>query len=106
YLIMALARYGWRQPALWVCLLTALIAFQSFVFPISQYVRNVGGRDLHFSEALKTTSETVASFLTDEHFRQYVEQFAEDTVQSGPKPYLDPKLSAFQRMAMVGETDR
>ena len=106
YLIMALARYGWRNPAIWFSIVALLAVFQSFVFPISQYVRNVGGRDLNFNNATSATYETVVSFLTDEHFRETVRQVAEDSVQTGTKSYLDPKLSAFQRIAMVGEADR
>ena len=106
YLLLALARYGWRQPMLWIVLALGLAGFQSFVFPISQYVRNSGGRDLNLTQAVKTTTEVVASYLGDAHFREYVKQFSLDTVHADEHSYFPPQLAAFDRIAMIAEADR
>jgi hypothetical protein len=105
YSLMALARYGWRHPVVWICIPLAIASYQYFVFPIANYARNAGALYKNPREAALATAEIVSGYLTDSSFREYVQQIA-SIVHNEKDAYLDEKLSPYLRFAMIGEADR
>lgn len=107
YTLMALARYGWRHPVAWVCIPLALACYHFFVFPIAQYARNEGALYKDPKQAAEAAAGIVVDYLTDPSFRSYLQRLSEDSVhQNEEHQYLNQKLTAYGRFAMIGEADR
>jgi len=107
YILMAIARYGWRHPVGWVVVPIGLVLFQFFIYPISQYARNAGGTTKNPIEAAIATGGIVGDYLTNASFREYVRgQATSGGHWDDGTAYLPPKLVAVGRFALVGEADR
>jgi hypothetical protein len=108
YLLMALARYGWRHPVIWLGLPLALVSYQYFISPIAQYARNEGARDKNPREAAIAMADIVIGFASDTVYRDHI--LRAERAQVDPNQmqaaFLGGKLGAFARFAMVGEADR
>jgi hypothetical protein len=107
FILMAIARYGWRHPVAWVVVPCGLVIFQFFIYPISQYARNAGGTYKDPIEAAIATGDIVSGYLTDSSFREYVRERATAGGHwDDGTSYLPEKLVAMGRFALVGEADR
>ncbi len=107
FILMAIARYGWRHPIGWVVVPIGILIFQFFIYPISQYARNAGGTYKDPVEAAIATGDIVASYITEPSFREYVMQHATSGGHwDDGTAYLPEKLVAMGRVALVGEADR
>lgn len=107
FIMMALARYNWRHPVIWVVVPLGLVIFQFFIYPISQYARNAGGTYKDPVAAAIATGDIVGSYLTDPAFRDFVRQHATTGGHwDDGTSYLPEKLVAMGRVALVGEADR
>lgn len=108
YSVMAVARYGWRHPIAWLGFPLAAAVFALFIYPVSQYVRNVGTEFAKSpSRALEAKAEAAYDFLTDSRFRDYVKQVETSSGHwDEGTAYLPKKLVATGRFALVGEADR
>jgi hypothetical protein len=107
FIMMTLARYGWRHPVGWVVVPVGIVIFQFFIYPISQYARNQGGTFKDPVEAAIATGDIVKSYLTEPSFREYVRKSATGGGHwDDGTSYLPEKLVAMGRVALVGEADR
>jgi hypothetical protein len=107
FIMMALARYGWRHPVVWIVVPLGIAVFQFFIYPISQYARNAGGTYKDPVEAAIATGDIVGSYVTDPAFRDFVRQHATTGGHwDDGTSYLPEKLVAMGRVALVGEADR
>jgi hypothetical protein len=77
------------------------IYFAVIIFPYSQYVRDNGGRQGTVGQRVEATKTTFMRMASDQSFRATVSDRVSKGSYFGPGP-----LSAFQRLAMVGEADR
>lgn len=108
YVMMAIARYGWRHPVAWLGVPMAIVVFQFFIQPIGQYARNQGGRDRSVREAAMATADIILGYLTDPAYRNRIMHAEESAAEfeRGKARYLEAKHIAFGRVAMIGEADR
>ena len=107
YVLMALARYGWRHPIIWIGLPAALAFFQFFVYPISQYSRYSAVTESDPRRAAAAALDLVVDYARDSSFREYVQQYAKNSVRKDDGTgYLPERIVFMQRFAMLGEADR
>jgi len=107
FIMMTLARYGWRHPVGWVVVPIGIVMFQFFIYPISQYARNQGGVNKDPVEAAIATGDIVKSYLTEPSFREFVRKNATSGGHwDDGTAYLPENLVAMGRVALVGEADR
>ena len=100
YVLVGFLRYGWRDLRLWWLVSAGTIYYAMIVFPYSQYVRDNGGRQGTFEQRAEVTKDTFLRVATDQTFRTTLDDRASKGSYFGPGP-----LSAFGRLAMVGEAD-
>jgi hypothetical protein len=101
YALVGFLRYGLRDIRLWSFVSASLIYYAVIVFPYAQYVRHNGGREGSFAQRAGVTKDTFWRIATDQNFRT-----ATSERMSAPAYFAEPTLSAFNRLAMVGEADR
>jgi hypothetical protein len=94
--------FGFRDKRLWALAGIAIFYYAAIIYPYSQYVRNVGGREGSLHERVLVMKDVFWKVVTDDEFRQIILAKRSD---EGPS-YLDNEaLKPFSRFAMVGEAD-
>lgn len=101
YALVGFLRYGLRDIRLWSFVSASLLYYAVIIFPYAQYVRHKGGREGSLAERAEITKGIFWRIATDPNFRT-----ATSERMSAPAYFAEPTLSAFNRLAMVGEADR
>ena len=100
YVLVGFLRYGWGDSRLWALVSVGLLYYALIIYPYSQYVRSAGGRTGSFEERAQVTKDIFWRIASNQEFRSSV------TDHVSKEYYFGPSLSAFSRLAMVGEADR
>jgi hypothetical protein len=100
YVLVGFLRYGWADIRLWSLVSVGLLYYAVIIYPYSQYVRSAGGRTGSFEERAAVTKDIFWRIASNQEFRSSV------TDHVSKEYYFGPSLSAFSRLAMVGEADR
>jgi hypothetical protein len=107
YVVMAIARNGWRHPIAWIFVPISALVFQSFIYPIAQFSRSHGGQYKNPMVAAEAVSENVVDFVTNSSFREYVRNTETDGGHwDDGTAYLPKQWVSAGRVALVGEADR
>jgi hypothetical protein len=100
YVLVGFIRYGWRNTRLWSLVALGLVYYAVIIFPYSQYIRHNGGRAGSIQDRVTATKEAFLRIATSSDFR------SEEERKESKAYYFNASLSAFSRLAMVGEADR
>jgi hypothetical protein len=102
YVLVGFLRYGLCNIRLWLFAACCLAYYAVIVFPYSQYVRNIGGREGGFAQRTEIIKDTFWGIISDPNFRTATGE------RVGVPAYFSnsPALLPFNRFAMVGEADR
>jgi hypothetical protein len=100
YVLVGFLRYGWGDMRLWSLIAVGGLYYAMIIFPYSQYIRSAGGREGSFGDRAQATKDAFWQIASNGDFRASV------TDRVSKEYYFDSSLSAFSRLAMVGEADR
>jgi len=104
---LAIARYGWRHPMVWIFVPFFLLVFEFFIYPVVQYSKGNVANYKDAQQAAAASLGVVRDYISDPSFRQYLREGSksEGTEIEG-SDYLSRDYGSLERIALLGEASR